>query len=258
VIADRATWRARWGTCVLACGLWIAWGIAVSPAGASGAGTSEASAAEAKGRAESPDASSLYNAGTVALGRGDLGAAVTFLTAAARLEPRASDIQANLRVAAGQVARLRGDDERAAIDDAMPFPVAPLEAWWLAAGILALACGLGIAKHLGVIPRVAAPAIIGALSLGIGLSAWLHLAAWNEARHPEAVVIVPTLSVERGPDEPSRPAVLLSAGERVRLGRSLGDLVEIRFGGNPIGWSPGAGLWRVADAPRYTARFHAE
>jgi hypothetical protein len=199
-------------------------------------------------------AGDCYNAGTIALERGDLGASVTLLLAASRLDPRASDVRANLRAAASQVARQRGDDERAAGADALPFPVSGAEGWWLAAAALSAGSALGIAARRGRRrgPRWTAIALAG---VGIALSAWLHGVAWREARHPEAVVVVPSLSVERGPDEPSRPAVLLSAGERVRLGRSRGELIEIRFGGNPIGWAPRSGLWRVIDAPRYTGRF---
>ena len=91
--------------------------------------------------------------------------------------------------------------------------------------------------------------------VGIALSTGLQYAAWEESAHPEAVVIAPTLSVERGPDEPSRPAVLLAAGERVHLGEARGGQVEILLGANRIGWAAREGLWRVADAPRYTSRF---
>jgi hypothetical protein len=202
-------------------------------------------------------ANDLYNAGTVALERGDLGAAVTFLTAAARVEPRASDVRANLAAAAVQVARLRGEDEGTAGSDSKPFPVAPAEEWWMAAALLAAGAAIGVAGALRPVRPVARWAGRSFLVLGIALSGFLHLATWREARHPEAVVIVPGLTVERGPDEPSRPAVLLSAGEKVRLGRTRGDLVEILFGGNPIGWAPRAGLWRVSDAPRYTDRFRS-
>ena len=97
--------------------------------------------------------------------------------------------------------------------------------------------------------RLAAP------DAGIVLSTWLQYAAWEERAHPVAVVIAPTLSVERGPDEPSRPAVLLAAGERVRLGEVRGGQVEVRLGANRIGWAAREGLWRVADATRYTPKF---
>ena len=50
-------------------------------------------------------ATMLYNAGTVALERGALGPSVTFLLAASRIEPRASDIRANLASALIATAR---------------------------------------------------------------------------------------------------------------------------------------------------------
>ena len=90
---------------------------------------------------------------------------------------------------------------------------------------------------------------------GIGISVWAHYGAWEESKHPEAVVIASTLAVERGPEEASRPAILLSAGERVRLGEERAGQVEIRLGANRIGWASRDGLWRVKDAPRYTRNF---
>jgi hypothetical protein len=231
--------------------------LAVLAAGTLHAPAATAASAAADSSGTRADATVYYNAGTIALERGDLGGAVTLLAAAARLEPRAPDVRANLLAAASQVARIRGDEEGSARAESLPFPVAAAEAWWMAAVMLALGASLGIAGMARRVRPVVRWSSAGLLLLGIALSGWLHLAEWREARHPEAVVVVPTLSVERGPDEPSRPAILLSAGERVRLGRSRGELVEIRFGGNPIGWAPRAGLWRVIDAPRYTSRFRS-
>jgi hypothetical protein len=202
------------------------------------------------------DATTLYNAGTVALERGAFGPSVTFLLAAARLEPRAPDIRANLTSAVIAATRAAGDDERPDDAGAGPFPVAADEAWWLAAGLLAVGAAFGIA---GVrrLPRTVRWVGNGVMIAGIALSSGLQYAAWEESAHPEAVVIAPTLSVERGPDEPSRPAVLIAAGERVRLGEVRGGQVEIRLGANRIGWAAREGLWRVADAPRYTSEFQS-
>jgi hypothetical protein len=230
--------------------------LAAPPPARAAAATSGTAPADSA-RAAPVSASDLYNAGTVALERGDVGAAVTFLTAAARIQPRATDVRANLAAAAIQVARLRGEDEGSADADSKPFPLSPAEEWWIAAVLLAAGSALGIVGSMRAMHPAARWTGRSLLVLGIALSGTLHLAAWREAQHPEAVVIVPALTVERGPDEPSRPAVLLSAGERVRLGRTRGDLVEIRFGGNPIGWAPRSGLWRLSDAPRYTERFRS-
>ncbi len=198
------------------------------------------------------DASTLYNAGTLALARGEVGPAVAFLAAAARIEPRAPDVRANLALAA-DAARSAGG-ERAG---GGPFPLGAGEAWWLATALIALGAGLGIVRATTRRSRRGhwlAGALLTAGALG---TVALQGAAWEERTHPEAVVIASRLSVERGPEEPSRPAVILSAGERVRLGLSRGGLVEIRVGRNSIGWAAREGLWRVADAPRYTSRFLA-
>jgi hypothetical protein len=200
-------------------------------------------------------ATTLYNAGTVALERGAVGPSITFLLAASRLEPRAPDVRANLASALVAAARAAGDEERPEDGGTSPLPIAPDEAWWLAAGLLAVGAGFGIARAIRRLPRTADWVGAGLMIAGIALSTGLHYAAWEESTYPEAVVIAPTLSVERGPEEPSRPAVLLPAGERVRLGEARGGRVEIRLGANRIGWASREGLWRVADAPRYTSEF---
>ena len=227
-------------------------GAAAAPHGAGVDAATDSSSTHDRAAA---DATTLYNAGTVALERGAFGPSVTFLLAAARLEPRAPDIRANLASAIVAATRAAGDDDRPGDAGDGPLPIASDEAWWLAAGLLAVGAVFGIARAVRGLSRTARWIGNGAMILGIVISSWLQYAASEESAHPSAVVIAPTLSVERGPDEPSRPAVLLAAGERVRLGEVRGGQVEIRLGANRIGWAAREGLWRVADAPRYTSRF---
>ncbi|HET9251899.1 MAG TPA: hypothetical protein VFP58_07270 [Candidatus Eisenbacteria bacterium] len=205
--------------------------------------------------ASAVDASTLYNAGTAALERGEIGPAVAFLVAARRLEPRASDIRANLESAEAASLRARGGDASDADAFELPTILSAHEAWWLAASLLAggaLLAVLGIRRTLPARWRLVSTVL---LVVGFLFSGWRHIQAWEEASHPEAVVVVPALSVERGPDEPSRAAVLLGAGERVRLGASRGRQTEIRIGGNSIGWADREGLWKVVEAPRYTSQY---
>lgn len=202
-----------------------------------------------------PRADVLYNAGTKALDRGDVGPAVAFFTAAARLEPRARDIQVNLAQATAAAARARGVDE--AEDSELPpsLPLSTTELAWIGALLLLLGSAVGISARLGRVPRAASHAALVAIVAGTAVSAWLLARARDEAVHPEAVVVARQLAVERGPDEPSRAPVLLGAGERVRLGGRRAGQVEIRVAGTRIGWAPREGLWRVAETPRYTARY---
>jgi len=204
------------------------------------------------------DPGSLFNEGTLALDRNDLGAAVLYLTAARRIEPRASDIRANLAAALDAAARARGEEDRA---ERPGFAIASAkESWWVASILLALGATLGIVTALrsrGLAARAKGTRILSIaagcfLVIGLGSFLLLQIRAWEESAHPEAVVIAPSLSVERGADEPSRPAILLSAGERVTLGKTRAGLVEIRIGGNVIGWAARGGLWLVSEAPRYT------
>ena len=206
------------------------------------------------------DASALYNAGTVALGRNDAGPAVAFLLAARRLDPRAADIRRNLSIAETRAAFARGADASAA--GSVPPPVSAREAWWLSAVLLAAGALLASWWRLGRAPRAAphrrrAMFVAGhtALAAGLALAALLALQTREEAAHPEAVVVVPSLAAGPAPDERPRPPYLLGAGEIVRLGRVRGALVELRVSGTPIGWAERAGVWRVGDAARYTAGF---
>lgn len=202
-----------------------------------------------------PRADILYNAGTTALDRGDVGPAVAFLTAAARLEPRARDIQINLKQATAAAARARGVESQEDIEIPREVPLSTTEIAWIGAILLLVGAGLGIAARVTRLPRRVAIAAVAVVVVGVALHAWLLARAHAEALHPEAVVIVPQLAVERGPDEPSRAPVLLGAGERVHLGPVRGGQVEIRVAGAAIGWAPHEGLWRVQETPRYTARY---
>ena len=69
----------------------------------------------------------------------------------------------------------------------------------------------------------------------------------------ERGTLAPVLDVVPAPDERPVSPYLLAAGEEIRLGASKGDLTEVRVGGNTIGWARRSGLWRVDEAPRYTA-----
>ena len=200
--------------------------------------------------AERVDASALYNAGTEALRRGDLGPAVALLEAARRIDPRARDLRTNLAVARGRVEERAGSDTRAT---SVPSAIAlSVRERWNAAALL---CAIGSIVVLA--SRSRRTLVAGAACFGLGalLGFGLFLGAREESRHPQAVVVAPMLDVRPAPDERPTAPYLLAAGEEVRLGASKGDLVEIRIGGNAIGWAPRSGLWRVADAPRYTAGF---
>ena len=208
------------------------------------------------------DAGILYDAGTEALAQGRLGEAVAFLVAARRVDPRAADARRNLAIAERAVAATRGEPGPP-VPGGATAAVSTAEAWWLAALLLALAAMAGIpallsgtahVRRVRILRRVS----VGALAAGVLLTAWLGAAAIGERRHPEAVVVAPSVEARRGVDEAPRAPILLREGERVRTGRAHGDDVEVFIGGSPIGWVPRAALWHVADAPRYTAGFRSK
>jgi hypothetical protein len=134
-------------------------------------------------------------------------------------------------------------------------PLSTDEIAWIGALLLALGAAGGIIARVARVPRPVSYVAIGAVIVGLTTHAWLLARAHGEAVHPEAVVVARQLSVERGPDEPSRAPVILGAGERVRLGQVRGGQVEIRVAGAMIGWAAREGLWRVQETPRYTARY---
>jgi hypothetical protein len=199
------------------------------------------------------DAAALYNAGTDALSRGDLGPAVAFLLAAHRIDPRARDIRTNLGIARARVEDIQGSGAPERIRPSSALALSPAESWLLAAVIAAAGALIGWMAVLRLGSRRLL--VAGSATFAAGALLWclLLLRAREEARHPEAVVVSAVLEVGPSPDERPRTPFLLGAGEEVRLGHSRGNLVEVRVSGNSIGWAPRSGLWRVADAPRYTA-----
>jgi hypothetical protein len=203
----------------------------------------------------------LHNAGAAALARNDAGPAVAFLLAARRLDPRAADIGRNLELAASRAAAARGADP---VSPGLPVaPVSAREAWWLAAALVVAGALLASRWRLAHAPGPRAPARRRLLLLaghaplvaGLALGAALALHAREEAVHPEAVVVAPSLAAGPAPNERPRPPYLLGAGEIVRLGRTRGALVELLVSGTPIGWAERAGVWRVDEVARYTAAF---
>jgi hypothetical protein len=202
------------------------------------------------------DASVLYNAGTEALSRGDLGPAVAFFAAADRLEPRASDIRLNLGLARARVVEQRGEAvAHAGASRLSALALSPAESWWLAALLLTVGAVAGCVRIWRPGRRVWTVAGVTLFASGALFMGACFLRAREEARTPAAVVVVPVLRVGPAPEERPRPPYLLGAGEEVRLGVERGASVEILVSGNPIGWAPRAGVWRVGDAARYTASF---
>jgi hypothetical protein len=202
------------------------------------------------------DASALYNAGTAALERGDVGQAVAFLAAARRIDPRAPDVRRNLAIAERTVAAARGESPGPAPPGGPAFALAAAEAWWLAALLLALGAAAAIAGIWGLSrkqKRILQWSAAAALTAGGLLAIWLGAAAAVERRYPEAVIVAASVEARRGVDEAPRTPLLMRAGERVRIGRSHGEDVEVILGGSPIGWVPREAVWQVADTPRYTA-----
>ncbi len=203
-------------------------------------------------RAEAKDAAALYNAGTHALARGTPGPAIAFLLAAKRIDPRAHDIRTNLAIARARVQETQGAETPGRIRVPAPFAFSQGEGWILSAVLAFAGALLAWTGSLGPRGRGLFLAGSAAFAAGVVLFGALSLRAVEEGRHPEAVVVAPVLDVMPAPDERPLAPYLLAEGEEVRLGHARGDLVAVRVGGNTIGWVRREGIWRVADAARYT------
>ncbi|HSQ60122.1 MAG TPA: hypothetical protein VLT84_06780 [Acidobacteriota bacterium] len=206
-------------------------------------------------------ASTLYDAGTQALARGEVGPSVLFLTAAARLEPRAADIARNASIAEARVALARGEMDAVASRGFAP-PLSAGEGWWIAALLLACgAAGMAFRAHRTrplAHPRGRSlPLRVLDLAGGIGLAVavTLAIAAGVERAMPEAVVVEPKVALTAASGQPLPGEPALVSGERVRLGPEREGLVEVRLEGTVVGWARRAAFWRVRDAARYTSGF---
>ena len=208
----------------------------------------------ARATADRADASALYNEGTDALARGSLGRAVLFLLAAKRIDPRARDIRTNLAIARARVEEIQGAQTSGGARVPSPFTISQRDGWALSGALAFVGALLAWTASLRPDRRRLFLAGGAAFATGVLLFGGLALRAVEERRHPEAVVVAPVLDVMPAPDERPLSPYLLAEGEEVRLGKSRGDLVAVRVGGNAIGWARRAGLWRVADAPRYTEK----
>ncbi|HEY2923782.1 MAG TPA: hypothetical protein VGJ98_02320 [Candidatus Eisenbacteria bacterium] len=204
------------------------------------------------------DAAALYNAGTDALSRGDLGHAVAFLLAARRIDPRARDIRTNLAIARARVEEVQGSGEHGPIRPPSALALTAAEAGWLSAALALAGALLVWAASRNEGSRRLFIGGTATFAAGVLFCGALLLRAREEARHPEAVVVAKVLNVGRAPDERPLPPYLLVAGEVVRIGRVRNDLVEVRVSGNSIGWAQRSGLWRVAEAARYTAKSESQ
>jgi hypothetical protein len=194
-------------------------------------------------------ATALYDAGTQALARGDVGPAVFFLTAAGRLEPRAADIARNASIAEARVALARGEADAVA-SRGFSIPLSAGEGWWIA-GILLLLGAVGMALRAHGARPLAHPRG-PSLSLRIldlaGLFGFAVVAALAIGVEPKVA-----LTAASGQPLPGEPALV--AGERVRLGREREGLAEVRLDGTVVGWARRSAFWRVRDAARYTSGF---
>jgi tetratricopeptide (TPR) repeat protein len=182
----------------------------------------------------------LYNLGTTALARGDLGEAILFLERARRLAGD-EDIEANLALARSrQLDQVLGEDSAVPftwrLADALDEPL--VSGGFLAFWLLGFALLLGVrlrrpGRRLGL-GLAAACAILVATALGGAVA--VHASV--RQRVVQAVVLAPVAKVLEFPGETARTAFEVHAGLEVRLLERSGKFVRIRLPNALEGWAP--------------------
>lgn len=190
----------------------------------------------------------LYNLGTAALRKNDLGHAVLYLERARRLGGDGEDLLANL-----QLARARQTDEvvGAGRDETFVERVAYATprntvAWLFLGAWLAAAAVLFLFKFLPRGRRAWAGLLAGLL-LALAVPAALLLAAhiWVEERVRSGVVTVQTLQARELPTGVSRVSFEVHSGLKVRLLESEGRYVRIRLPNGLVGWADREGVTEI-------------
>ena len=186
----------------------------------------------------------LYNLGTIALRRGNLGEAMLYLEWARRVGG-GEDVDANLALLRErQIDRLIGDEsgtslrERiAAATDVHSISLLFLAAWWF-----------GIASYLaGRFLRRPSLRLLGGLSVAFALLCFALTV--NAALLPrrDAVVMVPTTQVQDAPDKAAKVSFEIHQGLTARVREEANGFSRIRLPNGLEGWVKSTDL---ADIPR--------
>ena len=190
----------------------------------------------------------LYNLGTAALRKGDLGPAVLYLERARKLGGTDDDVGANLAIA-----RARQTDEvvGAALDE--PFVERLARAvprdlvTWVFLGLWL--SGFALVFLFRVLPRgrrtlvgvLAGVLLVAAVPVGGALAAhvWVHA----QVRH--GVVMADALQARELPNGVSRVSFEVHAGLKVRLLETEGRFVRIRLPNGLVGWADREGITQI-------------
>lgn len=255
----RSGWRVRpgrfsWAARAVMLGLALAFGLGLGPvpvAGTrAGTGLADGNAASARGdwdaavaayrRAlseEGPAAGLLQNLGTAWYRKGEPWRAVACWRQGRWLDPRESDLRANLALAASEL----GAEETEALAALGWIRVeeagllAALLGWlWLGAW----AWGRWAGRQPGGLDVFRRGTGWGALlAAGVWGAVW-----WHEAAMPDALVVAREAAVRPSPSAAVKASGTLPLGSEVRVLRSFGAWREVARGGQRQGWMEAAAL----------------
>ena len=172
----------------------------------------------------------MYNLGTVWLRRGDPARAAAYLRGAAALRPRDGSVHHNLALARSELG-------------AVPPPAESAVAWSLVVtpgelGLFSVVlAGIGSAVLLGGLRRdgwtlPGATLWVGGVAAGAVASA----GAWEQWRHPIAVVVDQPAALRDAASMDGRARVELPVGAEVRIERSYAGFFLVEDGKGRRGW----------------------
>ena len=187
----------------------------------------------------------FYNLGNAYYKSGDLGRAILNYLRAARLDPRDSDIQENLRIARDETVDLVGTDRESALAGSIELPQLRLSLDELALAVLGLWIVLALMLLvLLLVRRFSFRRWIGYASVLVGLLLLLGTASlgsrlYSEAEDQRVVVVVESVEVVGGPGEQYEAQFTLHSGAEASLIETRGAWSKVALtGGQLQGWVP--------------------
>jgi hypothetical protein len=190
-----------------------------------------------------------YNLGNVYFRIGDLGRAILHYRRAARLDPGAADLAANLRYARNQVEPHIAPAGESRLRHQLLFwhyQTSLSQRFW---GLLVLS---GVGWLLLVVwlrvrrPAVAIAGIVGVL-LGAACGTSIIVQQRDLQRHPPAVVVGQPVPLRLGRSENADRALTqpLGPGVELRILRQHDTWIEVALPNNQTGWLPAAAIEKV-------------
>ena len=187
----------------------------------------------------------FYNLGNAYYAYGDIGRAVANYNRAAQLDPRDTDIRANLELARSQIAEPFVEDDSGFLGvlsgitsgwlNLNETAIIALALWFLAGLLLIGLRSVGDQEHKAGLRYAIYVVIVVLFVTGLSLVSRLY----DEQSSPEGVVIVPTIAVSSEPGNEYVTQYHLSSGAEVRISETNGEWARLSTPGDAIqSWIP--------------------